>query len=152
MIRFHRGHSVIEWIYLPTSTWTFFILNVDKIRYCMDHLPTHPPTSSFPRSYWTIPYHRYLRQGFDSKSVFLFSEMDFHLRRKIRQVSIIRPNSLCFLLPPALSKKTMAAPQLTMLVFKFSFQFISQMINTTLDSVWKFLKAYETWLEVALLN
>ena len=52
------------------------------------------------------------------RNLFFFSEMDFHLRRKIRQVSIIRPNSLCFLLPPALSKKTMAAPQLTMLVLQ----------------------------------
>ena len=102
--------------------------------------PTHPPTLSYPRSYWTIPYHRDLRGKALIRNLFFFSEMDFHLRRKIRQVSIIRPNSLCFLLPLALSKKTMAAPQHTMLVFKFSFQFASQMINTTLDSVWKFLK------------
>ena len=84
---------------------------------CVYEPPTRPPhlfhvvieRSHISTGIWV--------QGFDSKSVFL-SEMDFHLRRKIRQVSIIRPNSLCFLLPPALSKKTMAAPQLTMLVLQ----------------------------------
>ena len=60
----------------PTAQNWFFILWICPKTHLSPYLciwTTYPTTTSFPRSYWTIPYqHRDLRQGFDSKSVFLF--------------------------------------------------------------------------------
>ena len=39
--------------HLPTSTWTFVTLNVDKSRPFFGHLPT----SSCPRSFWTTHFY-----------------------------------------------------------------------------------------------
>ena len=58
------GHSITTWTwfcpflitYLPTSTWTFYTLNVDNKLVFFDHLPP----SSCPHSFWTTPFPKIL--------------------------------------------------------------------------------------------